>query len=50
MRHYPHSGKFFEMKSISKPPLPIEIYTICQNVSLDNFRKNYLPEAPEKIS
>jgi hypothetical protein len=35
----PHFGKISEMKSISKPPLPIELYTICQNVSLDNFRK-----------
>ncbi len=48
--HSTHFGKISEMKSISKPPLPIEIYTICQNVSLDNFRKNYLPKGPEKIS
>ena len=32
------------MKKISKPGLPIEIYTICQNLSFDNFRKNSLPD------
>jgi len=36
---FAHFGKISEMKSISKPPLPIEIYTICQNLSFDNFRK-----------
>ena len=35
----PHLAKIQEIKSISKPPLPIQLYTICQNVSLDNFRK-----------
>jgi hypothetical protein len=35
----PHFGKIPEIESISKPPLPIELYTICQNVSLDYFRK-----------
>ena len=35
----PYFFKIPEIKSISKPPLPIEIYTICQNLSLDNFRK-----------
>ena len=28
------------MKSISKPPLPIELYTICHNLSPEQYRKN----------
>ena len=32
------------MKRISKPRLPIEIYTTCQNLSFDNFRRNSLPD------
>ena len=33
----PHLAKFPGMKSISKPPLPIEIFALCQNLSLDNY-------------
>jgi hypothetical protein len=41
----PHFGNISEIKSISKPPLPIELYTICQNVSLDNFRKEVFTQS-----
>jgi len=34
-----HSGKIQGMKSISKPRLVIEIYTICQNLSPKEYRK-----------
>jgi hypothetical protein len=34
-----HFGKISEMNSISKPPLPIEIYTLSQNLSPDDYRK-----------
>jgi hypothetical protein len=37
--HSTHLAKFPEMKSISKPRLPIEIYTICQKMSLEEYRK-----------
>jgi hypothetical protein len=30
------------MESISKPPLPIEIYTVCQNRSPEEYRKKSL--------
>jgi len=30
------------MKSISKPPLLIELYTICQNLFLADYRKEAL--------
>jgi hypothetical protein len=30
------------MKSISKPPLPIEIFTLCQNLSLDDYEVSRL--------
>jgi hypothetical protein len=32
-------GKTFEMENISGPRFPIEIYTICQNLSLNDYRK-----------
>ena len=35
----PNLAKIQEMKSISKPPLPIELYTICQNMSPEEYRK-----------
>jgi hypothetical protein len=34
------------MKSISKPRLPIEIYTTCQNLSPEEFRKKSLKKPP----
>jgi len=48
--HSPHSDKISEMKSISKPPIPIEIYTICQNLSFDNFRKEALKTQSENFT
>jgi hypothetical protein len=29
------------MKRISEPPFPIEGCTICQNLSLEEYRKNF---------
>jgi hypothetical protein len=39
-----HFGKISEMKSRSKPPLPIEIFPLCQNLSPDEevVRKNFI--------
>jgi hypothetical protein len=37
-----HLAKIQEIKSISEPPLPKEIYTIWQKLSLDTFRKKLL--------
>jgi hypothetical protein len=38
------------MKRISEPSLPIEVYTICQKLSLEEYRKNYrLKEYPEQL-
>jgi hypothetical protein len=36
----PHLAKIQGMKRISDPPLPIEVYTIFQNLSLEELRKN----------
>ena len=33
----PRFAKISEMKIISKSPLPIEIYTLCQNLSPDDY-------------
>ena len=35
-----HLAKIAEMKSISKPHLLVEVYTICQNLSSEEYRKN----------
>ena len=35
----PHLLEIQDIESISEPPLPKVIYTICQNLSLDDFRK-----------
>jgi hypothetical protein len=43
----PHLAKIQDIESISEPPLPIELYTICQNVSLDNFRKALMKFHPQ---
>ena len=40
--HCLHFGKISEIKSLFKPPFPIEIYTIRRNPSPDDFRKNSL--------
>jgi hypothetical protein len=37
--HFMHLAKIAGMKSISKPRLPIEIYTICQILSPEEYRK-----------
>ena len=34
-----HLAKIQEKRPISKSPLPKEIYTICQNMSLDDFKE-----------
>jgi hypothetical protein len=39
----PHFAKISEIKNISKPPLAIELYTICPNVSFNDFRKEAIP-------
>ena len=39
--HCPHLAKIQQMKAISEPLLPTVIYTICQNLSLDDFRKKF---------
>ena len=39
MCHFIHLAKIPRMKSISKPPLPPEIYPFRQNLSTDDFRK-----------
>jgi len=38
--HFTHFSKVFEMKIISEPLLAIEIYSICQNLSPDHFKKS----------
>jgi hypothetical protein len=38
----PHFVEISGMKSMSNPPLPIELHTICQNLSSDDYRKNSL--------
>ena len=45
---YLHLAKIQEIKCISKPPLRKEIYTICQNLSLDNYRKEHSTGSPQK--
>jgi hypothetical protein len=40
--HCTHLAQNSRMKIISEPPLPIEVYTICQNLSLEEVR----PPAP----
>ena len=42
----PDFAKISEIKSIFKPPLPIELYTICQNAPLDNFSSNLFENCP----
>jgi len=37
---FPHLAKIQEIKSISKPRLPIEIYTVCQNLSTEDSNKD----------
>ncbi len=37
----PHLAEIQDIESISKPQLPGEIYTICQNLSLEEYRKEY---------
>jgi len=39
-----HFAKIQGMKSISKPRLPIEIYTFLEFMSTEDFRKNSLAE------
>ena len=37
--HSPHLAKIQEMKGISESPLPMVIYTICQKLSVEEYRK-----------
>ena len=48
--HSMHLAKIPEMKSISKPRLPIEIFTICQELSLEEYRKKAIHRASKRMS
>jgi len=46
----PHFAKIFQMKTISKPRLAIEIFTNPHNLSTEEFRKNYsTPYMPKSL-
>jgi len=44
--HYTHLGNIQEMKSISKPRLPFEIYTFAEIMLADDFRKKFSKKHP----
>jgi hypothetical protein len=48
--HSPHHGKISEIKSISKPRLPIEIYTLWEIMLSVDYRKENSMERHQKSS
>jgi len=42
-----HLARIQGMKRISEPPLLIEVYTICQNLPLEEYRRKWRPKGRE---